>query len=144
MRSESVATPVPKKQKKARMKNASGESFKNVVSGNEREEIREYLKGYTCFTKPKDGYPDTCNGMHAKWQVSQGNCEGAKSAHLINYRGVPIVFLGMPSTSDGAVKKPKGVYKIKNIDLSGMGSCLDKKKKNEMLMGYAVSIPWSN
>ena len=40
------------------MRNASGKTFKNIVSSEEREEIREYLKGYTCFTKAKDGYPD--------------------------------------------------------------------------------------
>jgi len=135
MRSESVATPKPKKQKKARMQNASGESFKNV-SGKEREEIREYLKGYTCFTKPKDGYPDPCNNMHAKWQVDQGNCEGGQSA-IDKLQRCADSFYGDPDTGDGAKKNVKACTR-QEIDLSGLGSSLDKKKKNEILMEYSV------
>ena len=132
MRSESVATPKPKKQKKARMQNASGESFKNV-SGKEREEIREYLKGYTCFTKPKDGYPDPCNGMHAKWQVDQGNCEGGQSA-IDKLQRCAESFYGDPDTGDGAKKNVKACTR-QEIDLN---NSLEKKKTNEILMEYSV------
>jgi hypothetical protein len=136
MRTESVATPVPKKQEKARMRNASGESFKNIVSGNEREEIRELLKGYSCFTKPKDGYYENCNGLHAMWQVSQGNCEGANDA-LDKLQRCADSFFGDASTSDGAKNNLEACTNRK-IDLSGVSSSLDKKKKNEILMGYAA------
>lgn len=131
-----IKTPVPTKKEKARMQNASGKSFKNIVSGNEREEIREYLKGYTCFTKAKDGYPDPCNNMHAMWQVSQGNCEGANDA-LKKLQRCSESYFGDASTSDGASKNLKACTR-QEIDLSGLGSSLDKKKKNEILMGYAA------
>lgn len=131
-----IKTPVPTKKEKARMQNASGKSFKNIVSGNEREEIREYLKGYTCFTKAKDGYPDPCNNMHAMWQVSQGNCEGANDA-LKKLQRCSESYYGDASTSDGAKKNLKACTR-QEIDLSGLGSALDKKRKNEILMGYAA------
>jgi hypothetical protein len=130
MRSESVATPVRKKKHTASMKNASGESFKNIVSSKEREEIRELLKGYTCFTQPKAGYPDNCNGMHAMWQVSQGNCEGADSA-LGRLKRCAEGFFGDEVTNLKACTN-------QNIDLGGIGSWMDKKKKGKILKDYAA------
>ena len=118
------------------MQNASGESFKNIVSPAEREEIREYLTGYTCFGKPKDGYPDPCNNMHAMWQVSQGNCEGANDA-LKKLQRCSESYYGDASTSDGAIKNLKACTR-QEIDLSGLGSSLDKKRKNEILMEIAA------
>lgn len=71
-----VPAPRPTRRKSARgqMKNTTGK-FKNIVTGKEKEEIRELLKGYTCFRQPKEGFLDTCNGLHAMYQVSQGRCE---------------------------------------------------------------------
>ena len=56
-----VPAPRPTRRKSARgqMKSATGQ-FKNIVSAKEKEELRELLKGYTCFRKPKDGFFESC------------------------------------------------------------------------------------
>lgn len=76
-----VPAPRPTRRKSARgqMKNATGQ-FKNIVSGKEKEEIRELLKGYTCFRKPKDGFFESCPNGHAMYLVGQGKCEQGQSA----------------------------------------------------------------
>jgi hypothetical protein len=125
-----VRTPLPTKQEKARMRNASGNSFKNIVSGKEKEEIREYLKGFTCFTQAKEGYPDPCNGMHAKWQVSQGNCEGANDA-LESLQRCAAGFYGDLQTNLKACTNQQ-------INLSGLGSALDKNRKGKYLKEMAA------
>ena len=75
-----VAAPRPTSEEKARMKRASGDfqeaagDFKSV-SGARKEEIREALKGFTCFRKAQEGYIEECNGIHAMYQVTElGNC----------------------------------------------------------------------
>jgi hypothetical protein len=125
-----VSTPLPTKKEKARMRNASGKTFKSFVTGQEREEIREYLKGFTCFTKAKDGYPDPCNGMHAMWQVSQGNCEGANEA-LDKLQKCAAGFYGDLQANLRACTNQQ-------IDLSGLGSAIDKNRKGKYLKEMAA------
>lgn len=125
-----VATPRPTAQEEKRMRNASGDTFKNlVVSGKEREEIRELLKGYTCFKQPKEGYLDNCNGVHASWQVAQGKCELANTA-LDRLRKCEDGFFG----DDIENLKRCTNYQV---SLGGITSFADKKRKGEYLREMA-------
>ena len=73
-----VVAPQPTAQEEARMRSATGENenyFKNIVTGTNKEQIREALKGYTCFRKAQEGYVEDCGGIHAMYQVQElGNC----------------------------------------------------------------------
>ena len=90
-----VAAPRPTSEEKARMKRASGDFHDAIgdvigdyqlaleiakVRGAKKEEIREALKGFTCFRQAQDGYTEECNGIHAMYQVTElGNCtQGAE------------------------------------------------------------------
>ena len=74
-----VVAPQPTAQEEARMRSATGENenhFKNIVTGTNKEQIREALKGYTCFRKAQEGYVEDCGGIHAMYQVQElGNCQ---------------------------------------------------------------------
>ena len=74
-----VVAPQPTAQEEARMRSATGENenhFKNIVTGANKEQIREALKGFTCFRQAQEGYVEDCGGIHAMWQVKErGNCE---------------------------------------------------------------------
>ena len=124
-----VAAPRPTAEEKSKMRQASGDAFKNIVTGKEREEIRELLKGYTCFKQPKEGYLDNCNGIHASWQVSQGKCELADDA-LDKLRKCEDGFFG----DDVENLKRCTNYQV---SLGGITSFADKKRKGEYLREMA-------
>lgn len=125
-----VSAPRPTKKEVDKMKSAAGD-FKNIVTGQEREEIRELLKGYTCFKQPKEGYLDNCGGTHASWQVAQGKCEQQQVGNAL----------------DKLQKCAQGYFgdEVENLkrctnyqlDLGGIGSFADKKRKGEYLKEMA-------
>jgi hypothetical protein len=74
-----VAAPRPSKEEQARLKNAAG-NFQSVT-GSRKEEIRESLKGFTCWKQAAPGYVENCNGLHAWYQVTEvGNCNAGADA----------------------------------------------------------------
>lgn len=76
-----VASPTPTAQEKSKMKKVVGvddvsvdnENFVNLT-GSTKDKIREGLAKRSCVTGT-DG--DNCNGYHAIWQASIGNCNAS-------------------------------------------------------------------
>ncbi len=76
-----VASPRPTTQEKSRMRNVVGvddvsvdnENFVNL-SGNTKKDIERGLAIRSCV---KGAEGDNCNGFHAQWQASIGNCSAS-------------------------------------------------------------------